>query len=202
LDIKLKDIKYAVGTKIAAVILICLCFISTMGSGIFLLYNGEIVRSESYYDTHSFKYEFARLIHNTVEAKIKLKGIENIKASGETQEVIENNIERFYGIEDRLSEMVNFSYYIKNSSTGKVITNITDSQPVALLEKQPFNIHVSQLKWKSKFNLPVYMGDIVKMLKDTNFEVYAAVIEPGAIFTILGFASTDTLLELIFAVPI
>ena len=178
MDIKLKNIKYAVGTKIAAVILIWLCFLSAVGSGIFLLYNGEIVRSESYYDTSSFKYEFARLIHNTAEAKIKLRSVENIKASGEAQEIIENNIERFYSIEDRLSEMVNFSYYIKNSSTEEVITNITASQPVALLEKQPFNVHVSQSKWKSKFNLPVYMGDIINILKDTNFEVYAAVIEP------------------------
>lgn len=49
MDIKLKNIKYAAGTKAAAVIMIWLCFVTAMGSGVFLMYNRET--AESYYGT-------------------------------------------------------------------------------------------------------------------------------------------------------
>ncbi len=48
MDIKLKDIRYATSTKIAAVILIWLCFLSAVGSGAFLLYYGEDVIGYAY----------------------------------------------------------------------------------------------------------------------------------------------------------
>lgn len=130
MDIKLKNIKYSMGTKAVAVMLIWLCFLSAVLSGVFLLYNGEIASSESYFETHSFKYEFERLVHNTVEANIKLKSVESIKASGEGENVIAENTEYFNGIKDELSGMVNYMYHIKNSPTGEVITNITASEPM------------------------------------------------------------------------
>ncbi|KUO71466.1 MAG: histidine kinase [Clostridia bacterium BRH_c25] len=176
MDIKLKNIKYAAGTKAVAVILIWLCFLSAVGSGVFLLENREIAYSDSYYDTYKFKNEFGRLVHNVVEANIKLKNVESIKASGRTEKFIAEDIERFYSIENRLSGMVNFMFYIKNSPTGEIITNIIDAAPEALIKKQPGNIYFSQ--WKSKYDLPMYRNEIEKMLFGTNYEVYAAVLQP------------------------
>ncbi len=49
MDIKLRNIKYSMGTKAAAVILIWLCFLCAIGSGIFLLLNKDIVDSYSQY---------------------------------------------------------------------------------------------------------------------------------------------------------
>lgn len=48
MDIKLKNIKYSMGTKIVAVILVWLCFLSSMETGIFLLCNEDIADSSSY----------------------------------------------------------------------------------------------------------------------------------------------------------
>lgn len=176
MDIKLKSIKYATGTKVIAVILVWLCFVGAVGSGVFLLNKGETVNSTSYYDTYRFKNEFGRLVNNLVEANIKLKSIDNIKASGKFVGDIAEDIERFYYIKGKLSGMVNFIYYIKNSSTGEVITNITTSDPEELNQKQPANVYFNQ--WGSKYDLPMYRDEIAEMLYGTNYEVYAAVMEP------------------------
>lgn len=178
MDIKLKNIKYAAGTKAAAVILVWLCFLIAVGSWVFILLNGEVVNSYSYYDTHSFENEFSRLLHNTVEANIKLKSVESINASSESEEDKAKNVARYYSIVDRLSGTVNYLYYIKNSSKGEVITNITDSQPVALIKKQPANVYASQWKWTTEYNLYYYRNTIEEMLRGTNYEVYAAIQEP------------------------
>ncbi|HYE09058.1 MAG TPA: sensor histidine kinase, partial [Patescibacteria group bacterium] len=176
MDIRLKNIKYSMGAKAAAVILIWLCFLSVVGSGVFLLYNGEIASSESYFETYSFKFEFERLVNNTVEVNIKLKSVEGIKASGEAENVIAENIEHFYRLKDELSRMVNYIYYIKNSPTGEVITNITASEPMVLIKKQPVNSYINQ--WKSTYEFPRYWGGIENKLLGTDYEVYAAIQEP------------------------
>jgi signal transduction histidine kinase len=173
LDIKLRNIKYSMRTKAVAVILIWLCFLSAVGSGVYLLLNNEIASSESYFETQSFKYGFERLVYNTVEANIKLKREENIKAPDEAEK-----IEYLNSIKAELSGMLNYIYYMKNSQTGEVITNITTSEPVALIEKQPANVYASQGKWRSKSNLYMYRDNIQRMLNGTNYEVYAAVSEP------------------------
>lgn len=185
MDIKSKDIRYAAGTKLVAVVLVWLCFVTAVGSLGFLLLNQETINSHSYYDTNRYKDEFSRLLHNTVEANIKLKSIESINASSEVKEVKEENIARFYAIKERLSNMVNYLYYIMDPSTGEVITNIAASQPVELIKKQPASFYVSQSKWASKYNLPFYRSEIEEMLTGTKYEVYAALqepLKPGDIF--------------------
>lgn len=185
MDIKLKNIKYAAGTKAVAVILIWLCFLSAMGSWAFILMNEQVVNSNSYYDTNSFKNEFSRLIHNTVEVNIKLKSVESINASSESEEVKSKNLARYYSIIDRLSDTVNYLYYIKNSSTGEVITNITASQPVVFIKKQPASVYICESKWATEYNLYVYKYSINEMLKGTDYEIYAAIqgsLKPGDFF--------------------
>jgi hypothetical protein len=123
------------GAKAVAVVLIWLCFLGVIGSGIFLLYNSQIVNSKSYYDTYEFKYQFGSLVNETVLANVKLKSVEGIKASGGGENVIAEDIQHYYSIRDRLSGMVNFKYYIRDTSTGEVITNIAASDPVELIKK-------------------------------------------------------------------
>jgi len=176
LDIKLKNIKYATGTKAIAVILIWLCFISAAGSGVFLLENRDITYSESYYDTYRFRYKFEELVRNTVEANIELKNIENIKASNKYEDITNAKINRFHNLKSELSGMVNYAYYIKNDTTGETITNTSVADPLVLIKRQPFNIHIS--KWESTYNFPSYWGEIGGMLSDTDYDVYAAMQEP------------------------
>lgn len=178
MDIKSKDIRYAAGTKIAAVVLVWICFVSAVWSLGFLFLNQEVDKSNSYYDSYRFKDEFSRLIHNTVEANIKLKSIENINASGGTVGDKARNIERYNNIKNRMSNTVNYLYYINNSSTGEVITNITASQPKELIIKQPVNVRISRQGWESKVDIYAYGGEIEEMLRGTEYEVYAAIQEP------------------------
>ncbi|MDD3705474.1 MAG: HAMP domain-containing sensor histidine kinase [Clostridiaceae bacterium] len=178
MDIRSKDIRYAAGTKIAAVVLVWICFVSAVWSLGFLFLNQEVDKSNSYYDSYRFKDEFSRLIHNTVEANIKLKSIENINASGGTVGDKARNIERYHNIKSRMSNTVNYLYYINNSSTGEAITNVAASQPKELIKKQPVNASISRWNWESKVDIYTYGGEIEEMLRGTEYEVYAAIQEP------------------------
>ena len=125
MDTKLRNIKYSTGLKVFAAVMLWLCFMSAVGSAWFLLHNEDVVTTKSYYETDEFNKEFSRLVHNVVEYNVKLKSEEKIKASGESESDIADNLNRFKRIEKRLSSTVNFAYYIKNSQTGETITNIT-----------------------------------------------------------------------------
>ncbi|MGE5678161.1 MAG: sensor histidine kinase [Pseudomonadota bacterium] len=178
MDIKSKGIKYAAGTKLAAAALLWLCFLTALGSWAFIMLNQEIVNSYSYYDTNSFENEYSRYFHNTVEAKIKLKSVENIKAGRVSEGEKEYNTERFFTAEERLASTVNYLYYIRNTSTGEVITNITESDPLGYISKQSANVHVNSRKWDSQYDLNLYQGDIMEMLSGTSYDVNSAVRQP------------------------
>ena len=175
MDIKLKNIKYSMRTKAVAVILIWLCFLSAVVSGMLLLHYG-VSTSESYFDTYSFRYEFENLVYNTVEARVKLDSTENIKASAGTEDAAGVKARQLDRIKRNLSGMVNYMYYIKGSPEEEVFTNINASNPVALIEKQPANVYFNQSI--SRSSIPIYEGVINKMLSGTDYEVYAAVQEP------------------------
>jgi len=177
LDTKLRNIKYSTGLKVFAAVMLWLCFMSAVGSAWFLLHNEDVVTAKSYYETNKFSEEFSRLVHNVVEYNIKLKSEERIKASGESESDIENNLSRFRRIEKRLSKIVNFAYYIKNSQTGETITNITAEDAVALLKSQPSYAYFSKDETYYKYYL-FLAGDVMEMLQDTSYEVHAAVLEP------------------------
>jgi len=185
LDIKSRDIRYAAGTKIVAAVLVWLCFISAVGGWAFVAMNQSIMDSRSYYDTYDFREEFSRLLHNTVEANIKLKSVDSIKASNKSEDEKAANIDRFYRIKERLADTVNFMYYIRNTLTGEVITNITAAQPLDLVKKQPVKVYASRLGWESEYNFSWYRSEIEEMLRGDNYEVYAALqqpLKPGDIF--------------------
>ncbi|WP_027363940.1 sensor histidine kinase [Desulfotruncus alcoholivorax] len=175
MDTKLKNIKYSTGAKTAAFIVVWLCVMCVFGSGMFLLYNHSIISSKSYYDTYKFKTEFNILLHNIVELKVKLKSEESIKSSGETEDVLKNNLQRYYDLEKQITNTVNFAYYIKNTQTGETITNVTKTDALALIQKQPSAVYYNQLTYEPDYP---FGGDIKQLLTGTPYEVYAAVIEP------------------------
>ncbi len=185
MDIKSKDIRYATGTKIVAVVLVWLCFISAVGGWAFVEMNQSIMNSSRYYDSYDFREEFSRLLHNTVEANVKLKSVDSIKASGKSEDEKSANIDRFYKIKERLADTINFMYYIRNTLTGEAITNITAAQPLDLIKKQRVKVYASQLRWEADYNFSWYRSEIEKMLEGGDYEVYAALqepLKPGDIF--------------------
>ncbi|AGL00285.1 sensor histidine kinase [Desulfoscipio gibsoniae] len=175
MDIKLKSIKYSFWAKVAAFIIVWLCVMSAVGSALFLLYNHNTVNSKSYYDTHQFKNEFSTLVSDAVEYNVKLKSEANIKSSGDEKEIINKNLQRYYFIKKKLTESVNFAYYLKNTSTGEAVTNIKSGDALALIQKQPSDVYYNQGTFESNFLIST---DIMQMLEGTQYEVYAAVIEP------------------------
>ncbi len=178
MDIKSRDIRYAAGMKATAVVLVWLSFISAFGSWAFIMFNQEIMGTQSYYDTWSFKNNFSNMLYNVVKANIGLKSVENINASGRLKAEKESDIEHYYFLTDRLSENVNFFYYIRNTTTGEAITNINAAQPLELILKQPVKVQASWTKWKTEYNVYSYRYDIVDMLREANSELYAAIQEP------------------------
>jgi len=176
LDIKSTSIKYSPGAKIAAFIIVWLCVISAVGSFIFMGYHHDTINNNSYYDTHQFKNELSVLVHNAVEFNVKLKNEAHIKSSGDEDEVIKHNLQRYYIIKKKLPATVNFAYYLKNTDTEETITNVTAADALALIQKQPSFVFYDQ--WTSEsYNYSVD-ADITQILAGTPYEFYAAVIEP------------------------
>jgi signal transduction histidine kinase len=176
LDIKLKNIKYSNTTKIIAVVLVWLCFMSAAASGIFLLYNEDILSSKSYYETRNFKSEYLMLAHNAVELQVKLRKEDGIIVSSASQSTISENADRYQSIKNRLDSTVNFFYYIKDVKTGDSIGNLNAADRVALLKKQPSYSYFNQER-PSDGNY-YYEDEIKKMLSGTNYEMHAALVEP------------------------
>jgi len=176
LDTKLKNVKYSPGAKIIAFIIVWLCVMSAVGSFIFMGYHHDTINSNSYYDTHRFKNELSILVHNAVEFNVKLKNEAHIKSSGDEDEVIKNNLQRYYTIKKKLPATVNFAYYLKNTDTEETITNVTATDALALIQKQPSVVYYNQ--WTSESYNYSFDADITQMLAGTPYEFYAAVIEP------------------------
>jgi signal transduction histidine kinase len=176
LDIKLKNIRYASITKIIAVILVWLSFMSIAVGGIYLMYNQEIVGSKSYFETYSFNSEFSRLVHNVVELKIKLKNEEGIILSSPSLNLTSENEERFKLVKERVSGAVNFAYCINNKQTKDTISNINAADRVAVLQKQQSYLYLDQ--GTTDFANLWYQNDISEMLSGTPYEVHVAVVEP------------------------
>jgi signal transduction histidine kinase len=148
---------------------------SAAASGIFLLFNEDILNSKSYYETSRFTSEYSRLMHNTVELHVKLRN-EGVTISGASNSTVSEDTERYQLLQDRLANTVNFAYYIKNSATGDVLSNVNAADRVALLKKQPSYVYSNERV--SGMDDLWYQDDIKKMLSGTNSEVHTAVIEP------------------------
>lgn len=175
MDIKLKSFKYSGITKGIAFFLVWLCFMSVATSGIFLIFNEDILNSKSYYETSRFTSEYSRLMHNTVELHVKLRN-EGVIISGASNSTVSEDTERYQLLQDRLANTVNFAYYIKNTVTGDVLSNVNVADRVALLKKQPSYVYSNERV--SGMEDLWYQDDIKKMLSGTNSEVHTAVIEP------------------------
>lgn len=175
MDTKLKDIKYSMGTKVVAVMILWLSIMGSLSSGILLLFHGEKIDSKSYYDTNEFKYEFGELANNVLDINLNLKNEESIKASGQSEKMITADIGRLRYLRNELSQTVNFTYYLKNTQTGETFTNVTSEDPVTLIKGQSHFLYLSQQETYSIYPLD---PDLKQMLTDTPYEYYAAVIEP------------------------
>ena len=174
---KLRNIRYSTVTKVIAVILAWLSFIITIIGVWYLDDNENIAYSSSYFDTYQFQEEYSRTIHNVVEYYVKLKSEENIRSSGTDEAVIQNNLERYSIIKDRLSKQINFVYYIKDKSTGETITNTDTVKNTDFFTEQESMAHF----YNDEYNYPYFLryhNEILEMLQGTSYEVYTAVVEP------------------------
>jgi len=174
---KLKNIKYSIAVKVIAVILVWLSLSGILIGVIYLVDNEDIAYSKSYFDTDKFSEEYSRIVHNVVEYYVKLKSEEEIRLSSKDETVILDNIERYNTIKTRLSEQVNFSYYIKDKKTGEVFTNTKSTQYKELFEKQESTVHFNNDELSYNNSL-YYTDDIGEMLRSGSYEFYAAVIVP------------------------
>lgn len=172
----MKNIRYLTSTKIIAVALVWLCFMSAAIGGIYLLFNEDVLNSESYYKTNKFESEYLWLVHDAVELNAKLSEEDGIIISSASQSTISENAERYQFIKNRLDSPVNFFYYMQNPATGDSIGNLNTADRVALLKKQPSYVYINK-EGSSNENFP-YVQSIKEMLSGTNYEIHAAVIEP------------------------
>jgi signal transduction histidine kinase len=184
LDIKWKNIKYSSGLKLIAAIILWLSALCFVACGIAGLYYEEEITSSSYYETSDFKENFGRLTHNVVELNVELKNEKYIKTTSNDEYIIKDKLNRFYIINNRLPNVVNFKYYVKNTDSDEVFTNIEDESPIKIIKEQPVNVFLSSDEFNYKY-LDGYINSIRSMVSNTPYEIYAAVeepLQPGDIF--------------------
>lgn len=113
------------------------------------------------------------------EEFVEIADIQNDEASVETtnqnNEEIRKMLQRLHRINTNLSKSVNFLYYIRNTESDEIITNIENGDPLSYIEKQSAVVRFD--KWDVDYQFPM-AGDIQKMLSDTNYEVYTALKMP------------------------
>lgn len=174
MDTKLKELRYSTSTKVIAVILVWLCFMSAVASGIFLLYKEDIFTSKSYFESRGFTSEYSTLIYDAAKLHMGTNGTKS--TNGALQGSAQENEELKKHLKDKLDGAVNFSYYIKDSATGTVISNVSAADPVALLKKQASYMHFNNQRVSGKYQW--YSSDIMDMLSNTTYEMHTAVVEP------------------------
>ncbi|PKM94355.1 MAG: sensor histidine kinase [Firmicutes bacterium HGW-Firmicutes-1] len=188
MDTKLKNIKYALGSKIIATVLALICFIGATGSGIYLLYHHEEVITKSYLETSNFQREFTDLLHNIIELKTVLIDEETIKASNNELYMIQDNLKRLKTIENNISGTKNFFFLIQNTKTNDQMTNVTAPDKVKFIQNMPMSVYFNELESNyttTKNYRYQYYFDFNSMLAQTNYEIYASIqepLQPGDIF--------------------
>lgn len=173
MDTKLKEFKYSTSTKVIAVILVWLCFMSAAASGIFLLYKEDVFTSKSYFASRGFISEYSNLIYDA--AKLHLATNET-KSTTDSQGLVQEDAEFKKHLKDKLDEAVNFYYYIKDSATGTAITNVSAADPVALLKKQASYMQFNNQRVGGRYQW--YTSEVMNMLSNTTYEMHTAVVEP------------------------
>ena len=163
MDTKLKSIKYRLGTKIVAVIILWVSLLVGFGSGVFLLLNTDAIRAEHYEDTYEYTQIMSRLVHNTVELGAKFKhGSEDF-----------TDLSRFKDIKYNLSYAVNFNYHMEDLKTGKISSQ--GNYSLEEIKAQPSHIYIS----KDDIPQNLYMStDLDWMLGDSPQEVYILLNDP------------------------
>ncbi len=177
MDIKLRNISYSGGAKLAAVLIVWLGFLGAIGSCLFLLQNHEIVSTSSYRETYSFRNDFATLVHNTVEYHVLQKSEDTIESSSESPQNAADSLQHLRRIENKLSATVNFVYYVRNTQTGETWTNLGSetADPIRFIQGQPVTAFLNG--WTSDTSIPLF-GNLEDMMAGSPCEVYAAVVDP------------------------
>lgn len=97
-------------------------------------------------------------------------------ALDEDKDKIADKIVAHYNATERISSTLNFAYYIKNTQTGETITNIKDKEPIEVLERQRTYAYINQ--WQAHNQQLYRVNHIMEIMRGTQYEVHAAVIEP------------------------
>ncbi|HOM02137.1 MAG TPA: HAMP domain-containing sensor histidine kinase [Acetivibrio sp.] len=179
MDIKWKNIKRSNTTKGLAFFLAWLSFLVVCGSWGFLIKNEQIVTCDNYYSYPKYISNFSSHVASVVDYYIWLKDVRS------EEDIIENEIDWYviteksvalYNATQTISNILNFGYYIKDTQTGEVITNVEDEDPIEFLRKQRTYVYINN---RNVYNQYLYRANyIMERMKGTNYEVYAAVIEP------------------------
>ena len=163
MDTKSKNIKYQLGTKIVAVILLWASVVVSLTCGIFLLVNAEVVRVDTYEATYDYRQIISRLVHNTVELGTKFK---------HGDQVFQDN-ERYMAISRNLAGAVNYNYYMTDLETGKVSFKGTDN--LAQIQAEPGYMYID----KDDIPYDLYMlTDLKMMLEAAPQEIYISLNDP------------------------
>lgn len=170
MDTRSRNIKYSKATKVTAAILLWLMILVAIAGSVFFVHHEEIITSNKYYSTINFIIEYSRYIHNIVEFYARFDGKVDYNADPDI-------LYRINLIKNRLSQTVNFLYYLKDNETGEVITNINDSDPIAFLQALPAYVGIKNNSIQHT-NMLYYIPEILEMVSGSTYEVHTAVMEP------------------------
>lgn len=178
--IKSKNISYSLALKVTAAIIIWLSFMCIVASSVFLLFNQEELKADSYFETNQFKDKFGALVYDTVnymrlkEKHAMLMELEEANAS-DTYLYPDPNIAN---LANEISLSTNFMYYIQNTKDNTVLTNIEGSEPIELIKMQKtVSYYTSDVP--SPINLGYHQLYVNRALNNTPYyKIYATLHFP------------------------
>ncbi len=163
MDTKSRNIKYKLGTKILGVIILWVSIVLSLMSGIYLLFNTDVIRVEHYEETYDYTEIMSRLVHNTIEL-----GVETSKGNGFVEDY-----SRFRQIKTNLNNASNYNFHMKDVKVGKVLTQ--GDYSLEEIKADPRHIHIN----KDIIPNGLYMSDdLAKMLQERPQEVYVLLNDP------------------------
>ena len=165
MDTKLKNIKYSLGTKVLAVVIMWASLVVSMSSSFYLLLNTQVIRTDSYEETWEYAEELSRLTHNVTELGARFKHGSRVITRADRYDRIKYN----------LNAAVNFNYYIKDLQTGLISHKITGDYSQEEIKNQPNVIYID------KDEVPYFLyehSDITNMLQRSPQEIYISLNDP------------------------
>ncbi len=138
---KLKNFLYNPGVKFLSVVIMLACVGVFTLCIVFMSKIGGPSSEDNYYQTYDFYREYNVLAIGAIEQHLMLKDEKTILDQKLDIEEQNKQIRRLRTIEDNQRDSTGFVYVLKNKETGDVFTNMSDDDPIEMIQSYPTSLY-------------------------------------------------------------